>query len=490
MSTADDLRDRVRGGLERLARASGTERLALSLAALGLSIVVGTLLILVAGRATTCQTAAFTLTHPTPFGLPRLFSMGFCFDPVQVFDRLFLGALGDPIEEGWQFVTFGLDPFVFYFDLNPFAPGYSLLNSQMAVTLRQTTVLVFTGLSVAVAFKAGIFNIGSQGQLIVGGLATALTVFAAQGPVAGVAGEGLLATLLLVPLGVFVGALFGAAYGAIPGALKAYAEANEVITTIMLNFVATGIAFYLVSNFFRDPSSQAVQTRPLAEYAQFPPVLYEARDDFSVVALLFGLALMGGLYYLLEYTSFGYDVRTSGIQPEAAEYGGVNAERTIVSSMALSGAFAGIGGAVYVMMLLGRYQTGVPAYGFDGITVSILAGNNPLGVGFAAFLFGTLKSGSTVVQFATDVPPQLVAVLRGLIILFVAMPEFFRLVGRRITPASKKPQTGAVATDGGAVESGGARLEESRASLDEQSGSGGPAGSRRRSESSGGEADE
>ena len=461
MSTADDLRSRIRAALVRMANASGTERLALSLAALGLSIVVGTLLILVAGRMTTCQTAAFTLTHPTPFGLPRLFSMGFCFDPIQVFDRLFLGALGDPIEEGWQFVTFGLDPFVFYFDPNPFAAGYSPLNSQMAVTLRQTTVLVFTGLSVAIAFKAGIFNIGSQGQLIAGGLASALAVFAAQAPVASVLGEGTLATLVLVPFGVLVGALFGGAYGAIPGALKAYAEANEVITTIMLNFVATGIAFYLVSNYFRDPGSQAVQTRSLASFAGFPPLLYEARDDFSIVALLFGLALMGGLYYLLGYTSFGYDVRTSGIQPEAAEYGGVDAERTIVSSMALSGAFAGIGGAVYVMMILGKYQTGVPAFGFDGITVSILAGNNPLGIGFAAFLFGTLKSGATVVQFATDVPPQLVAVLRGLIILFVAMPEFFRLVGRRIRPSSGRGKPGgAVAADGGTVDETGGGSDE------------------------------
>ena len=450
MSSADDLRTRVRGGLARLAQASATERLALSLAALLLSILVGTLLILVAGRATTCRTAAFTLTHPTPFGLPRLFSMGFCFDPIQVFDRLFLGALGDPIEEGWQFVTVGFDPFVFYFDLNPIAAGYSPLNSQMAVTLRQTTVLVFTGLSVAVAFKAGIFNIGSQGQLIAGGLATALTVLALGGPIAGALGEGLAATLVLVPLGVLVGALFGGLYGAIPGALKAYAEANEVITTIMLNFVATGVTFFLVSNYFRDPNSQAVETSSLATFAQFPPLLFEARDDFSLVALALGVALMGALYYLLRYTSFGYDLRTSGIQPEAAEYGGVDAKRTIVSSMALSGAFAGVGGAVYVMMLLGKYQTGVPAYGFDGITVSILAGNNPLGVGFAAFLFGTLKSGSTVVQFATDVPPQLVAVLRGLIILFVAMPEFFRMVGRRVTPAIGWGETGgAVAADGG-----------------------------------------
>jgi simple sugar transport system permease protein len=103
---------------------------------------------------------------------------------------------------------------------------------------------------------------------------------------------------------------------------------------------------------------------------------------------------------------------------------------------------------MYVMMILGTFQSGLPAYGFDGITVSILAGNNPIGVGVAALLFGILKSGTTVVQFATDVPPQLVGVLRGLIILFVAMPEFFRVAGRRVVGPESKP----AATDGGTPE--------------------------------------
>jgi len=120
--------------------------------------------------------------------------------------------------------------------------------------------------------------------------------------------------------------------------------------------------------------------------------------------------------------------------------------------MALSGALAGVGGAVYVLMVLGNFETGIPSYGFDGITVSILAGNNPLGVGFAAFLFGVLKSGSIVVQVGSDVPPELVGVLRGLIILFVAMPEFFRMAGRRfdsLLPDGEDRQ--AVAADGGGV---------------------------------------
>jgi len=398
--------DRVRTVLKRLAGASATERILISTAALVLSILVGAVLVLIAGRMTTC-TASEAVYY---------FGTGFCYDPVVVFDRLFLGALGDPLSGGWS------------------------PDGQFSVTLRETTLLLFTGLSVALAFRAGIFNIGTQGQMVVGALATALGVLWVSPLVSGVVG-----TVLLVPFGVLVGAVFGGLYGAIPGLLKAYADANEVITTIMLNFIATGVTLYLVSGAFKDPESAANQTVPLPEYAQFPTLLFGGRQDFSLVALAFGVVAVGGLYYLLEHTAFGYDVRTSGIQPQAAEYGGVDAARTIVASLTLSGAMGGIAGAMYVMMILGTFQTGLPDYGFDGITVSILAGNNPLGVGIAALLFGVLKSGTTVVQFATDVPPQLVGVLRGLIILFVAMPEFFRLVGKRVTDTGSK----VVATDGG-----------------------------------------
>jgi simple sugar transport system permease protein len=407
--------DRVRQALSRLATASATERILISTAALVLSVLIGAVLVLVAGRMTTC-TAGEAVYY---------FGTGFCYDPVVVFDRLFLGALGDPLSGGWS------------------------PNGQFAVTLRETTLLIFTGLSVALAFRAGIFNIGTQGQLVVGALATALGVLWASSLVSGVVG-----TVVLIPFGLLVGAVFGGLYGAIPGLLKAYADANEVITTIMLNFIATGVALYLVSGVFKDPESAANQTVPLPEFAQFPAVLFGARQDFSLVALAFGLLALGALYYVLEHTAFGYDVRTSGVQPEAAEYGGVDAKRTVVASLTLSGALGGIAGAMYVMMVLGTFQTGIPSYGFDGITVSILAGNNPLGVGIAALLFGVLKSGTTVVQFATDVPPQLVGVLRGLIILFVAMPEFFRLLAKGLPGIGSEPK--AVATDGGtAVDDGG-----------------------------------
>ncbi|WP_135828611.1 ABC transporter permease [Halorussus halobius] len=394
----DSWRDRADRTLGRLVDASAAERILISVAALVLSVLVGALVILVSGLLATCDSPFFAV--------PGVGS--FCYDPVSVYYVLFQGAV-------W--------------------PPYNV-----AVTLKETTLLLFTGLAVAVAFRAGMFNIGTQGQLVLGALATALAVLW----VAPFVPAGLVGSLVLIPFGLLVGAVAGGVWGAIPGALKAYADANEVITTIMLNFVATGVAFTLVSEVFKDPESPTVQTRALPEYAQLQPVFFDT-TVFSIFALLIALAFAVGIYWLLNGTAFGYDLRTSGVQAEAAEYGGVDSKRMMVSSMTLSGALGGLGGAVYVMMVAGYWQNGIPSLGFDGITVSILAGNNPLGVVPAALLFGALKGGSLAIEFQLSVPQQLVGVLRGLVILFVAMPEFFRMIGKRFRFGEGEPS---VATDG------------------------------------------
>ncbi|MDG5775452.1 ABC transporter permease [Haloarculaceae archaeon H-GB2-1] len=402
---ASDLPSSVRRLLGSLVDASVRERIAISVAALFASLLVGAVVIMAAGLVATCK---------EPF--LALGGSSFCYDPWEVYYQLFVS------------------PF-----LNDF---------NTALMLKETTLLLFTGLAVAVAFRAGLFNIGAQGQLVFGALGSALAVLwgAAFVP------TGVVGSLVLIPFGLVVGAVVGGLYGAVPGLLKAYADANEVITTIMLNFVATNVAFYLVSTYFKDPASQSVETKSVPAVAQLKPVLGRFEStSFSVWALLTGLALVVVIYYLLFHTSFGYDMRISGIQPAAAAYGGVDAERLVVGSMVLSGALSGLAGAVYVLMVLGRWRTGIPAVGFDGITVSILASNNPLGVVPAAFLFGILKSGSLSISFALGVPKQLVGVLRGLIILFVAMPEFFRMVGLKLGVGDRQP----VATDGGRPVEGG-----------------------------------
>ena len=379
------------------------ERVVISLAAILLSVAVGFVIVLVSGRVATCQTAAWTM----PFT-----GLGFCYDPVEVYVVLFNGALGYPFAVG---------------DPGLFDPSWTPFNLSFGLTLSETTLLVFTGLSVAVAFRAGLFNIGTQGQLVVGALATALTVLA----LAPLLPAGPLGGVVLVTAGTLAGAVGGGIWGAVPGALKAYADANEVITTIMLNFVAANVAYVLVLEVFRAEGSSVVATEYVPEYARVTPWLFPGSSDFALVVLVAAVGAVAGLYYLLEHTAFGYDLRTSGVQAAAAEYGGVDARATTVRAMTLSGALGGVGGSVWVLMSEGRWLESVPNLGFDGITVSILAGNNPLGVLPAAFLFGLLKGGGLEIGFRTDVPTELVGVLRGLIILFVAMPEFFRMIGRR-----------------------------------------------------------
>jgi len=463
--SARPLRDRALAWVGRLVDASARERILISVTALFASLLVGGGLVLVAGLMTTCS-AGFVLggdeyvLGPLVVTLPAVeFALAgvgnFCYNPLDVYYHLFVAP----------FLSCG--------------GGGALLGCEVAwfnfaLMLKETTLLLFTGLSVAVAFRAGLFNIGTQGQMVLGALATALVVLA----VAPLFPGGLLGAALLVPVGLLAGTVAGGLYGALPGALKAYSDANEVITTIMLNFVASGVAFYLVNNFFQAEGAGSVATRNLPGHAQIRPVLPPFADStFSLVALLLGLALVAGVYYLLFHTAFGYDLRTSGLQPAAAAYGGVDAERMIVTSMTISGALGGLAGAVYVMMVLGRWRTGLPALGFDGITVSILAGNNPLGVVLAAALFGTMKSGSISISFALGIPRQLVGVLRGLVILFVAMPEFFRMLGVRYDVGepehpggdagggepTEQASEGATATDGGRIDDGRSAGDPARA---------------------------
>jgi len=366
----DRIPDPLAGLMGRLVDASAGERLVVSVAALFTAILVGGVVTLVAGVFATCSNPSLGI---------------FCYNPFAVYRYLFLAPL--------------YDPFVFQ------------------ETLKNSALLLFTGLAVAVSFRAGLFNIGTQGQLVLGALAAALVAVwvgraVPSGPIGGV---------LIAGVAMLAGAVVGGIYAAIPGALKAYADANEVITTIMLNFIASDVAFFLVSAYFQKPGSGSVETRDVPASAMFGPEL----------ALAMAILLVLAVTYILWGTAFGYDLRTAGIQPDAADYGGVDAKRMIVTSMTLSGAIGGLGGAVWVLMSVGRWVNGVPALGFDGITVSVLASNNPLGVLFAGPLFGSMQAGSLSIDFQLGVPRQLVGVIRGLVILLVAMPEFFRTLGVR-----------------------------------------------------------
>ncbi|WP_135829559.1 ABC transporter permease [Halorussus halobius] len=300
--------------------------------------------------------------------------------------------------------------------------------SNVAFTLRQSTMLILAGVAVAVAFRAGVFNIGVQGQFVVGGFATAVTVLFA----APYLPDGVVGGVGLLVLGALAAVLAGGAYAALPGVMKAYADANEVITTIMLNFIASGVVFFVVDNYLRAEGAAAPNTEQFPEYAALPSVVFDS-SSFSIVGLGVALATVAVVAVVMSRTSFGYDLVTSGHQESAAAFSGVDPKRNVVTTMTFSGMVAGLAGAMFTIMILGYYSdpNTFPRFGFDAIAVSLLAANNPLGVVPAGLLFGGLDAGGQYIGFTLDVPPELVDGVVGLVVLFVAAPELFRMAGRR-----------------------------------------------------------
>nr|WP_237561039.1 ABC transporter permease [Halococcus sediminicola] len=302
-------------------------------------------------------------------------------------------------------------------------------SSNIAFMLRQSTMLILAGVAVAIAFRAGVFNIGVQGQFIVGGFATALIILF----LAPVLPAGAVGGVVLILLGTLAAVVAGGAYAALPGLMKAYAGANEVITTIMLNFIASGVVFFLVDGFLRPEGASAPNTEPFPSYVELPSVVFNSAT-FSIIGLAVALATVLVVYVVMARTRFGYDLVTTGHQESVAAYSGVEPKRTIVTTMTFSGVVAGLAGALFAIMILGYYSdpNTFPRFGFDAIAVSLLAANNPLGVVPAGLLFGGLDAGGQYIGFTLDMPPELVDGVVGLVVLFVAAPELFRMAGQRL----------------------------------------------------------
>jgi ABC-type uncharacterized transport system permease subunit len=291
-------------------------------------------------------------------------------------------------------------------------------------TLVWATPYVFTGLAVALAFHGGLFNIGAEGQLALGALAAAWLGYALPGLV------GPLPSVVHLPLVLLGGALAGAAWGAIPGWLKARTGAHEVINTIMLNYVALLGVSYLLNGPLRDPNPLNViaRTPEIAVAARLPRLEGDLRLHAGVLlALLAAAAVWWGLYR----TPLGFAIRTVGANPAAARTAGMPVGGLMVAALALSGALAGLAGAVEVAGLHYRHELGFSlGYGFDAIAIALLARAHPLGVVPAALLLGALRNGATRMQFLAGVPPDLVTVLEGLILLFVSADLLVRRLYR------------------------------------------------------------
>ncbi|HEV7672311.1 MAG TPA: ABC transporter permease [Thermoanaerobaculia bacterium] len=284
-------------------------------------------------------------------------------------------------------------------------------------TLFYATPLIFTGLAVALAMRAGLLNIGAEGQLTLAAFAAAWAGITFSGAPA----------FLLIPICIVAAVAAGAFWGAVPGVLKARFGAHEVITTIMLNFVAAAIASYFTEYHFKKPGDALLQTVPIAPAAQIPRFgrfvpNFPERIPLSV-AFLLALAMCVAVAIFLKRTRWGYEIRATGANPDAAEYGGISTPRQIVLAMALSGGLAGLVAVSEVLGYRYRYYDGFSAgYGFTGIAVALLGRNRPLGVLFAALLFGALLRGGLFVDIFTEkVSKDLIFVLQALIILFVAV---------------------------------------------------------------------
>ena len=295
----------------------------------------------------------------------------------------------------------------------------ALGNSEgIGYTLYYTTNYIFTGLAVAVAFHAGLFNIGGEGQSYIGGLGVGLLLLA---------GDRALPLAALVPLAILAAALFGAAWAFVPAYLQAYRGSHIVITTIMFNFLASALMVYLMVNVLIAPHQMSPWSREFAPTAWLPradAVLagLHIRVAESPLNLSFVLAIIAsfGVWAYLWHTPWGYELRTVGQSEKAALYAGIKLRRVIIVAMCLSGALAGFVGVNEIMGVHHRLLLGFNlGYGFTGIAVALMGRNHPVGVVLASLLFGILSQGGAELAFEIPaITPEMIIVIQGLIILF------------------------------------------------------------------------
>ena len=314
---------------------------------------------------------------------------------------------------------------------NPFLAYYGLIQGSFgsAKALSETAVwatpYIFAGLAVALAFKGGLFNIGAEGQLALGAVFSALIGYALPGWL-GVD----IPAIIHLPLAIMTGMVAGALWAAIVGFLKAYTGGHEVINTIMMNYIALNTISFLLNGPMKDqsPSNVSARTPLIADSARMPVIFEGFRIHWGFVLALFTAFL---IWWILNKTTLGFEIRTVGANPDAAKYAGINVKRTIIITMALSGMLAGMAGALEVTGLNFRHELGFSiGYGFDAIAIALLGKSHPLGVVLAAILFAAMRNGATRMQFLTQLPVDLISVLQALILLFVAADAIIRYIYR------------------------------------------------------------
>ena len=281
-------------------------------------------------------------------------------------------------------------------------------------TLVASTPLVFGGLSVGLAFRAGLFNIGAQGQFLLGALAAVWVGVMLRDA----------SPFIALPAALAAGMLAGAAWGFIPGFLKAVSGAHEVVTTIMLNYTAVSVIAWAVSEPLDQPGSASPITATV-ENAGLPILI--GRTGHA--GILLAIVAVVVVWWLLFKTTRGFEIRTVGANPDAARYAGMRPRFITVLTMAMAGALAGLAGAV-VLLGVTRYMTASfgTTVGFDSIAVALLGRSHPVGIVFAALLFGAMRSGAPLMQIQAGIPAELVDVLQAMILLFLVANAVIRRV--------------------------------------------------------------
>jgi ABC-type uncharacterized transport system permease subunit len=337
-----------------------------------------------------------------------------------------MAALGALLVGAIMLLALGANPITAYRALLKAAFGSG---DALSTTALKAVPLVLVGVGITIAFRANVLNIGGEGQIVMGGLAGTVTALAVPN----------LPRPLLIPLVLLAGAVGGGIWGGVPGALKAYFNVNEILSTIMLNIVAVQIMNYLLAGPLIDTTqvgifSRIPQTRRLSRNADLP-ILIQGRGLHA--GILVALLAAVGVYVLLWRTTLGFRLRAVGLSRDASRYAGMPVKRTIVLALTLSGAMAGLAGAVLVFggvshrMVTDGTATGFTgSAGFNGIVAALFGGLHPLWTIVSSFIFGGLLVGGNAVQRAVQVPSALIVALNGLVVVFVVSIEYLRRQNR------------------------------------------------------------
>jgi len=331
------------------------------------------------------------------------------------YKSLFSGSLGDPVRIINAFVSG--DKKEIYQAINPFLES-----------LVQATPYIFAGLAVALGFRAGLFNIGVEGQLFIGAACATFVGYSIKG----------LPPYIHMPLAFIAGGLGGALWGFIPGFLKATTGGHEVINTIMMNWIAFRLTEWLLSGPMTRPGSGGMPISPIIEESAQIPQFFPSPIRFHL-GFFIALAIAWLVWWLLFKTKWGLNLRTVGANPRAAKYAGLSVKNNIMIGMALSGALAGLAGATQILAVNRSMAAGLSSgYGFDSIALALIGNNHPLGVVLSSILFGTLRNGATRMMVVSRIPIDIIDVIQAIILMFVAAPAIIRAIYRLKEPKAEE----------------------------------------------------